>query len=75
MRRLRREEGLRLQCDPLFRDKFSPDLVLALFPPCVAEPQRDRPRNTVQPGFVFQDRATAGTGFFPELRTCSRSSE
>ena len=30
VRHLRREQGLRLKCDPVFRDKFSPHLVLAL---------------------------------------------
>ena len=33
VRRLRRDEGLRCDCDPVFRDKFSPHLVLALFSP------------------------------------------
>jgi UDP:flavonoid glycosyltransferase YjiC (YdhE family) len=55
VRRLRREEGLRASCDPLFRDKFSPDLVLALFSPCLAQPQQDWPSHTVQPGFVYFD--------------------
>ena len=31
VRSLRREQGLRHKCDPVFRDKFSPHLVLALF--------------------------------------------
>ncbi|MGD0617147.1 MAG: glycosyltransferase [Bryobacteraceae bacterium] len=55
VRQLRREEGLRPDCDPLFRDKFSPNLVLALFSSLLARPQPDWPRQTVQPGFVFFD--------------------
>src|SRR6266404_7745595 len=44
---------LRLECDPVFRDKFSPYLVLALFSPWMAEPQADWPPQTSQPGFVY----------------------
>jgi rhamnosyltransferase subunit B len=46
---------LRPDCDPVFRDKFSADLVLALFSRWVASPQRDWPSQTVQPGFVYYD--------------------
>ena len=56
VRRLRKAEGLRTKCNPVFRDKFSPDLVLALFSKHLAAPQPDWPANTVQPGFVFYDR-------------------
>ena len=56
VRRLRRELGLRTDCDPVFRDKFSPDLVLALFSRWLAQPQPDWPRQTSQPGFVYFDR-------------------
>jgi hypothetical protein len=38
--------GLRIECDPLVRDKFSRH---------VAQPQPDRPAQTVQPGFAFYD--------------------
>jgi hypothetical protein len=55
VRRLRREQGLRRKCDPVFRDKFSPYLVLALFSRCLAEPQPDWPSQTLQPGFVYSD--------------------
>ena len=59
VRQLRRAEGLRPQCDPVFRDKFSPHLVLALFSRCLAKPQPDWPSQTVQPGFVyFENQAT-----------------
>lgn len=56
VRELRREIGLRPECDPVFRDKFSPDLVLALFSRVLAQPQADWPPRTVQPGFVFFDQ-------------------
>jgi len=56
VRQLRREEGLRVQCSPVFKDKFSRDLVLALFSPCLAQQQPDWPKSTLQPGFIFYDR-------------------
>lgn len=59
VRALRRREGLSLRCDPVFRDKFSPDLVLALFSRAFAQPQPDWPRATLQPGFVFYDGSAA----------------
>ncbi len=59
VRRLRRELGLRTDCDPVFRDKYSPDLVLALFSHWLARPQPDWPRQTIQPGFVYFDRQKA----------------
>jgi UDP:flavonoid glycosyltransferase YjiC (YdhE family) len=62
VRQLRREEGLRRECDPVFVDKFSPLLVLALFSPQLASKQPDWPRQTLQPGFVFYDNPE-GSGF------------
>jgi rhamnosyltransferase subunit B len=56
VRRLRKSEGLRTKCNPVFRDKFSSHLVLALFSKHLASPQPDWPVHTVQPGFVFYDR-------------------
>ena len=67
VRQLRRELGLRVQCDPVFKDKFSPDLVLALFSRALAETQPDWPKQTLQPGFVFFDQATAAADSLPEL--------
>ena len=67
VRQLRRELGLRVQCDPVFKDKFSPDLVLALFSPWLAEPQPDWPPQTLQPGFVYFDHA--GTEDIAELES------
>ena len=52
VRRLRREEGLQVKCDPVFRDKFSPYLVLALFSQWFASKQSDWPVQTLQAGFV-----------------------
>ena len=39
----------------MFRDKFSPSLVLALFSRLLAAAQPDWPTQTLQPGFVFFD--------------------
>jgi UDP:flavonoid glycosyltransferase YjiC (YdhE family) len=68
VRELRRELGLREEADPLFRDKFSPDLILALFSRGFAVPQPDWPAQTVEPGFVFYDRASPGAGVSEEVR-------
>lgn len=67
VRKLRNEEGLSRGCDPLMQDKFSPDLVLALFSSWLASAQPDWPRQTVQPGFVFHDGASSGVHCSPEL--------
>jgi UDP:flavonoid glycosyltransferase YjiC (YdhE family) len=67
VRQLRREQGLRVKCDPLFYDKYSPDLVLALFSPAMAERQPDWPKQTLQPGFAFFDRGANGVEELPEL--------
>ena len=60
VRQLRRQLGLRPSCDPLFRDKFSPHLVLALFSPALATSQPDWPVGARQPGFVFFDHPASG---------------
>ncbi len=67
VRQLRRELALSAQCDPVFRDKFSPLLVLALFSSQLAQPQPDWPPQTVQPGFLFFDRNAPGANQQPEL--------
>jgi UDP:flavonoid glycosyltransferase YjiC (YdhE family) len=59
VRRLRREQGLRRTCDPVFKDKFSPHLVLALFSQWFAPKQRDWPEQTLQPGFVHLRNSAA----------------
>lgn len=56
IRELRRDEGLSVGRDPLFDDKFAPELVLALFSKSLARKQPDWPAQTVQPGFAFYDR-------------------
>jgi UDP:flavonoid glycosyltransferase YjiC (YdhE family) len=53
LRKLRRELNLQSGRHPLFEDRFSPDLVLALFSPQFAKSQADWPRNTKTTGFVF----------------------
>ena len=53
---LRHKEGLSPSREPLFEDKFAPELALALFSRCLAQPQPDWPPQTVQPGFAFYDR-------------------
>lgn len=67
VRKLRREQGLQPDCDPLFRDKFSPDLVLALFSRAFAPAQPDWPAQTVQPGFVYFDAAGSSAESDPRL--------
>ena len=67
VRHLRRELGLRPGCDPVFRDKFSPDLVLALFSHYLAQPQRDWPPQALQPGFVYYDHQRADAERHAEL--------
>jgi len=62
VRELRREQRLRPDCDPVFRDKFSSELVLALFSPLLAKPQPDWPPQTLQPGFVFFDSQESSAG-------------
>jgi rhamnosyltransferase subunit B len=54
---LRRSLGLRATRHPLFFDRFSAQLNLALFSEVLGRPQPDWPPNTVQTGFVFYDEA------------------
>jgi UDP:flavonoid glycosyltransferase YjiC (YdhE family) len=55
VRELRRELGLKADVDPLFKDKISPFLHLALFSRALGKPQPDWSENTVQTGFCFYD--------------------
>ena len=58
VRQLRREEGLPWRtCDPVFKDKFSPYLVLAMFSRWFAPKQRDWPEQTLQPGFLHRSNS------------------
>jgi UDP:flavonoid glycosyltransferase YjiC (YdhE family) len=75
VRRLRRELGLRTEAEPLFRDKFSANLVLALFSRQIAPPQSDWPVNSVQPGFVYYDRDDAQSGLSRELQDFLKGGE
>jgi rhamnosyltransferase subunit B len=55
VRQLRRREGLPWRAsDPVFKDKFSPYLVLAMFSQWFAPKQRDWPAQTLQPGFLHR---------------------
>jgi UDP:flavonoid glycosyltransferase YjiC (YdhE family) len=67
VRELRKEQGLNPHCDPVFRDKFSPHLVLALFSSRLANPQPDWPAQTVQPGFIWFDRQSHNPGLDTHL--------
>ena len=60
VRALRHHEGLGPGRNPLLDDKFSRDLVLALFSRALAKPRPDWPPQTVQPGVVFFDRPHHG---------------
>lgn len=68
VRELRASEGLKSSCDFLFKDKFSPDLVLALFSTWLALSQSDWPKQTEQPGFVFHDGAENQDSDHPDLK-------
>ena len=58
----RRELGLSEDHDPIFRDKFSESLHLALFSKVLGTPQPDWPPQGVQTGFCFYDgQADMGT--------------
>ncbi|NJM99142.1 MAG: glycosyltransferase family 1 protein [Phormidesmis sp. RL_2_1] len=65
---LRQEMGLPpLKGNPLVDDKYSPDLVLAMFSAILAKPQPDWPMNTVLTGFTFYDGSSDGRQLPPEL--------
>lgn len=67
VRTLRRQQHLNPHADPIFRDKFSPHLVLALFSHWLAEPQLDWPSQTVQVGFAYFDHPASQPSLDPEL--------
>lgn len=75
VRQLRRQQNLRLHCDPVFRDKFSPNLVLALFSRWLAQPQTDWPQQTIQPGFVWFDQKVGSVDPDPQLAAFLASGE
>jgi UDP:flavonoid glycosyltransferase YjiC (YdhE family) len=53
---LQRELGIPASANLLFEGKFSPHLVLALFPSALAAPQPDWPQALVQTGFPYLDQ-------------------
>jgi rhamnosyltransferase subunit B len=59
LRRLRRELGLSRGPNPFLREKFSPQLNLAMFSSVLQLPQPDWPRSTIQTGFAFHEQTTA----------------
>jgi len=67
VRRLRAELGLRRGRDAVYEDRYSPQLVLALFSPELAEPQPDWPPNTIVTGFPFYDGSTQASSLPPDL--------
>ncbi len=71
---LRQELGLAPVSHPIIDDKFSPDLVLALFSAVLGSPQPDWPPNTVVTGFTFYDGNSEGR-LAPELKQFLASGE
>ena len=67
VRTLRHQQHLNPHADPIFRDKLSPHLVLALFSHWLAEPQLDWPSQTVQAGFVYCDHPAPQQSLDPAL--------
>jgi UDP:flavonoid glycosyltransferase YjiC (YdhE family) len=67
VRTLRGQQSLSPDADPIFRDKFSPHLVLALFSEWLAKPQLDWPSQTVQTGFVYFDGPVTQQSHDPAL--------
>lgn len=67
-REFRRNLGLDPDHDPVFTDKFSPLLHLAMFSAAIGKPQADWWSPTVQTGFCFYDESESTT-LQPELAT------
>ncbi|HSI88574.1 MAG TPA: glycosyltransferase, partial [Pyrinomonadaceae bacterium] len=64
-KKFRRDLGLSDDHDPIFDEKYSPLLHLALFSKVLAKPQPDWPHNTIQTGFCFYDGKN-DTGKMPD---------
>jgi UDP:flavonoid glycosyltransferase YjiC (YdhE family) len=75
VRHLRRELGLGKARNPIFYDKFSPDLTLALFSKELARPQEDWPAKTLQTGFVFYDGGESQDDLSPGMKSFLREGE
>lgn len=56
-RTFRLDLGLDPDHDPVFTDKFSPLLHLAMFSAAIGKPQADWPTTTIQTGFCFYDES------------------
>lgn len=72
---LRQELGLAPIGNPIFEDKFSPYLNLALFSSTFATTQPDWAAKTVTAGFPFYDGKPQGEGLVPELQDFLESGE
>lgn len=64
---LRESLGLDRGANPVLEGQHSPDLVLALYPGCLGEPQPDWPAHTVVTGAVVHD-AAHGTSLGADLQ-------
>ncbi len=74
-RAFRRELGLDEDHDPIFADKFSRTLHLAMFSKALAKPQPDWPSGTLQSGFAFFDSDMFEEQASTELETFLSSGE
>jgi rhamnosyltransferase subunit B len=72
---LRQELGLSPGQHPLFEDKCSPYLNLAMFSSEFAKPQIDWPSHTKTTGFTFYDRQNPASGLTDEVRHFLRDGE
>ncbi len=66
--RFRASIGLPSGRDPLFDGQHSPQRVLAMFSPVLAEPQADWPAHTVATGFPFYDQIEHSQSLDPDLQ-------
>jgi UDP:flavonoid glycosyltransferase YjiC (YdhE family) len=71
----RRELGLPELAEPLFKDKYSPYLNLAMFSKVLGRPQPDWAENTVQTGFVFYDKYDKTSRTAPKLEAFLNAGE
>ena len=65
---IRQEMGLPPVKNPLYEDKFSPHLNLAMFTPVLGTLQPDWPANTILTGFIFYDGSQQQTKLIPKLK-------
>ncbi len=60
-KKFRRDLGLDADHDPIFIDKFSPLLHLAMFSAAIGKPQPDWPTPTIQTGFCYYDESESSS--------------